>query len=468
MTTTLLAAVVLWSAAAPIGDPRPPSATAVAVMPFKNLNDDKELAWLSLGIAETTIADLRSGGRVVVERDQLDKALAEIALQGEKLNEDSRAAKAGRLVGASRVLLGGYQRAGNELRITARLVDVETGVVQDTAKVTGPMASVFSLQDDLVGALLKLPKKAPRKRPKNPETVLIAYQAYSQSLSTSSQAEKVDLLRRALDIDPEFTYALADLRALQARLDSYAKRTSDLLDQKSREQLAIALDDGKPVQERNLAAVQSMSALMQVYRWQALLDLATRLYEAKLPDDGMVHGRQFAAYSIFLALQTLKKSDMALQAGERFLQEYPGSAYAQGVQVQMRVAIEARHRTEENKKRAQKDLAADEFERSQKEKEGRLTPLLVRNWDFRRCSTLMSGELFVEAVAACREFADDYRASNDDDNLVKLSRWMLARAYVELGDFKAGDDEAKRLIEEYPTWAREMSVDTVRSMWPKP
>ena len=57
----------------------------VAVLPFKNLNDDGTNDWMTKGISETMVSDLRRIGNVqVVERDQLDRALTEILLEGAK------------------------------------------------------------------------------------------------------------------------------------------------------------------------------------------------------------------------------------------------------------------------------------------------------------------------------------------------------------------------------------------------
>src|SRR5579859_6123034 len=133
-------------------------------MPFKNLNADASVDWLKVGIAETMIWDLKKSGKLpVVERDQLDKAIAEITLQGAKSTEDSTAAQVGKMVGAKTVVVGGFQKAGKEIRITARYVAVETGVVLDTAKTTGPMSNIFALQDEITARLLgeNVPAKAP-------------------------------------------------------------------------------------------------------------------------------------------------------------------------------------------------------------------------------------------------------------------------------------------------------------------
>ena len=450
-----------------------PSASTLAVLPFKNLNAEPALDWLKLGVAETMISDLKSANRRVVERDQLDRALAEIALQGDKLDDESRAARAGRLVGASHVVVGGFQKAGAQVRFTARLVTVETGVVETTAKVTGALDDVFGLQDEIVGQLLKMPDAKRRPKPKQPQKTLAAYQAYAMSLQTSSDAEKIEQLRHALDLDPDFHYALTDLRALESRLDRYARKGEQIVDERTQKMLATVDDPSGTVDDRNMAAVTAMTSLMSQYRYGALLDVATRIYNKAPPAGAHVNAREYAGYYLFLSLMLLKKTDLALQAGERSLAEYPGGTFAQSIDLQMRAMIEQAHRHEDAVKRAAAELdqvAFDEREaaRDADKRKEPLSSARLRNFAFRRCSVLVQGERWLEGIAACKEFADAYKAADDSDNLVKLSRWLMARCFSELGRFTEADDEAKRLLDDSADWSHQNSVDVIRRTWPRP
>lgn len=451
-----------------------PAHDTLAVMPFANLNADAGIDWLRRGIAETMVADLREAKRPVVERDQLDRALAEIALQGGQLSDESRAARAGRLVGASAVVVGGYQRAGTQLRITARLVRVETGLVEQTAKVTGTMERVFSLQDQVVAQLLKLPGVKARPKPREPKKTLAAYEAYARSLQTSSDADKVEELRRALDLDPDFHYALVDLRALESRLNRYLKKSRALYDERTQAMLATFDNVEATPYDRHMAGIQAMTALMTQMRYAALLDVAVRVGETRLPDapapaPGVaLNAREFADYATFLSLTQLKRGDLALQAGERFLQRWPGSMYANAVDLQMRAAIEQRHRHDESVKRAAAELESLAFEEREREREGRLSAQLARTYAFRRCSTLTSGERWAEAVDACRDFQKAYGEAEDGDNLVKLAGFLICRSLAELGRFDEANDEALRLLDAHPAWAREQSIEMIRRTWPQP
>ncbi|HTY08321.1 MAG TPA: tetratricopeptide repeat protein [Candidatus Edwardsbacteria bacterium] len=129
--------------------------TVVAIMRFENLTGDSAMAWLGDGISETMTTKLSDvPGIVVIERLQLSQIMQEQALAQTGAIAESTAVKVGQLAGARTVVLGSVQRAGDQLRITARFVDVEHGTVAKSAEQTGAMAQLFTLEDQLALALL--------------------------------------------------------------------------------------------------------------------------------------------------------------------------------------------------------------------------------------------------------------------------------------------------------------------------
>ncbi len=124
-----------------------------AVLPFTNISRDTADDWLGDGFAETVAADLAaSPGVTVVGRDQVGSALT--GGTGETLDA-AAATRLGRSVGANWVVTGGFQRVGERLRITARLLDAGTGSVTDSVTADGTMDEVFDLQDQIVAGLLR-------------------------------------------------------------------------------------------------------------------------------------------------------------------------------------------------------------------------------------------------------------------------------------------------------------------------
>ena len=121
---------------------------AVLIVPFTNLSRQAADAWIGDGIAETVSSDLRNLGVRVVG----DEGAARDVRRGWP-PVDRELLRAGRRLGAQWMVAGGYQRVGDLLRITARLVDVETGAVRGSTRVDGALANLFDTQDRIVAAL---------------------------------------------------------------------------------------------------------------------------------------------------------------------------------------------------------------------------------------------------------------------------------------------------------------------------
>jgi TolB-like protein len=136
----------------PAPEAGPPRDGTFAVLLFTNISRNAADDWLGDGIAETVAADLAaSPGVAVVGRDRLDEGLVE---GGVSTNDAMAATELGRRVGAQWVVTGGYQRVGDRLRITARLVDAGAGVVADSVTADGTIDQVFELQDRIAESLL--------------------------------------------------------------------------------------------------------------------------------------------------------------------------------------------------------------------------------------------------------------------------------------------------------------------------
>ena len=117
-------------------------ARSVAVVPFSNISRDAADNWIGDGIAETVAVDLESlGTMVVIARDAVASPDA------------AAATRLGRDLGVGWVVTGGYQRVGQRLRITARLVDARTGLVAETLTTDGTLDEIFALQDRIVAGL---------------------------------------------------------------------------------------------------------------------------------------------------------------------------------------------------------------------------------------------------------------------------------------------------------------------------
>lgn len=450
----------------------------VAVMPFRNLSADSDLEWLSLGIAETMIADLRKSKSVqVVEREQIARALEEIKLQVEVGAEIASAARIGKIVGARTLVLGGYQRAGKQLRITARFVTVETGVVQDTAKVTGDIERIFVLQDQIVARLLGRTLNSAtsvdgKKRSTGQQTV-DAYRAYSRSLAATDDQQRAQLLRDAIKIDPSFSYALDDLDALEKRL-ARNRIESELAirDAVQTARAAFAAADITP-DERSKRAFALFAAETNAFKFRALIEDAARLREVDLPPQGTMTVREHADFYLFLGHHVLKQSDLALQYGERYLNSYPAGIFRITVETSMRYLMQELRLREEKRAEATQELAAIEEERARKlaqaTPENPVQPLMLAGLDSRRCAAVYQRHQYSAAIVECDQVARRYAQQSDPTirQLGAAARWCHLVSLYELGRFAEARTLAKQFADEYPEQARTYNPEAVMTAWPR-
>jgi DNA-binding winged helix-turn-helix (wHTH) protein/tetratricopeptide (TPR) repeat protein len=208
----------------PAGNARPSSASPVptgaaphaprgiAVLEFLNVTDDRDVAWLGTGLAETVTNDLRAlhDLRVI---DRVLIAAADRAGDG---------AGATRAAGGDLLVVGSFQRARDRLRVTARVIDVGTGEALVHAKADGEMAGVFDLQDEIVRQLIAglrlnvTPTAAARLRARETSS-LEAFRAATEgrtrleALDPDEVPAAIALFERAIEIDPAYATAYVGL-----------------------------------------------------------------------------------------------------------------------------------------------------------------------------------------------------------------------------------------------------------------
>ncbi len=175
---------------------------SIAVLPFEDLSQEKDQAWLGEGIAEeiinsiTAINDLKVIGRT--SSFQFKGKNMDAKAIGEKLNVGS-------------VLEGSIQRSGDEVRIIAKLVRVKDNFSIWSQRFEKKLQDIFAIQDTIAQNIvekLKLTLSAsekPRlvKQESDPE----AYTQYLRGLFIYKQekyAECLEYFLRAVQLDSGF------------------------------------------------------------------------------------------------------------------------------------------------------------------------------------------------------------------------------------------------------------------------
>lgn len=123
-----------------------PDKPSIAVMPFENLSGDKEQDYLADGITDTIITALSQTEQMfVIARD------ATFAYKGKPATPKEVA----EAFGVGNVLEGSFQKSGERVRISVRLIDALSGRQLWAGRYDRPMADIFAMQDDITGTIVE-------------------------------------------------------------------------------------------------------------------------------------------------------------------------------------------------------------------------------------------------------------------------------------------------------------------------
>lgn len=183
---------------------------SIAVLPFVNMTSDPEQEYFSDGISEEILNSLAA----VLELKVAGRT-SSFAFKGR--NEDLRAI--GDALGVSHILEGSVRKSGDQVRITAQLIQADNGFHLWSETYDRKLVDVFAIQDEISAEILKQLKlrllsdtvvvsDADRTSPRAYELFLKARQRiYGR---TGSEIEiAVKELDEVIAIDPEYAPAYA-------------------------------------------------------------------------------------------------------------------------------------------------------------------------------------------------------------------------------------------------------------------
>jgi adenylate cyclase len=200
----------------PIASPHPagslPDKSSIAVLPFANLSGDPEQEFFADGITEDIIT-LLSGWRAfpVIARTST------FTYKGRTVDIK----KVGEELGVRYIVEGSVRKSGNRVRVTAQLIQADTGHHIMAERCDRDLTNLFELQDEIVTAiaaaiepeLLKFERDRVAGRPDQDD----AYELYQRGLWHHYRQNKADnieaqqLFRIALAINPDYPQATAAL-----------------------------------------------------------------------------------------------------------------------------------------------------------------------------------------------------------------------------------------------------------------
>lgn len=186
---------------------------SIAVLPFANMSTDKEQEYFCDGIAEDILNDLTK-----IEEILVVSRTSSFAFKGK--TEDLR--DIGRKLNAGTILEGSVRKAGNRVRITAQLINVENGYHIWSERYDRELDDIFAIQDEIAESIVKAlrVKLGPRReldKGKAPTRNIDAYELYLRGRVFFHQSGKKglkfarELFSRAIEKDPNYALAYAGL-----------------------------------------------------------------------------------------------------------------------------------------------------------------------------------------------------------------------------------------------------------------
>lgn len=191
---------------------------SVAILPFKNVGNDREIDFYQFSLADAVITELARVRSLVVRPSSVI-----VKYQ----NKTVDAAEAGRDLSVDAILTATFLRAGDRLRVTAQLLDVRTSEILWSERIDADASDIIGVQDTIVqriveGLRLELSPDEKDELARKTTADAAATEEYlrgrdclAQFIYHTIQREHLDAsiehFRRALEIDPNFALAYSAL-----------------------------------------------------------------------------------------------------------------------------------------------------------------------------------------------------------------------------------------------------------------
>ncbi len=300
---------------------------AIAVLPFDNMSKDPDQEYFSDGISEDIITDLsKVSGLQVIARN------SSFAYKGRSV--DLR--MVGEELGVNFVLEGSVRRAGERVRITAQLINAETGGHVWADRYDRDLTDIFAVQDEvtfeIVNALkIKLTSREKANIAQVETTNLRAHECYMQlrgllffpGMDERIWRQAVAYGHEAIALDPSYAPAHAILSMMHL-LDYHNGWSND--------GSQIALDKCKRLLDRAIEldpdGLLSNHVFAAHARWTGRLDIAEKSIAKSLaisPDYAM---GLFTRGEIYVAAGKLQEAIVDLERAIRLNPSY-GHQYLQ-------------------------------------------------------------------------------------------------------------------------------------------
>jgi adenylate cyclase len=216
--------------------PALPDKPSIVVLPFTNMSGDPEQEYFSDGITEDIITELsRFRSLFVIARN------SSLHYKG----QSPRVQDVGHELGIHYVVEGSVRKAGNRVRITAQLVEAESGNHLWAERYDRDLENIFDVQDEVVQEIAasvpgQLNVAAMDRARRRPAESLSAYDCLLRGewlmFRDFTDRNVIPLFERAVEIDPQCARAYIQL----ARLHAYSFTQGVPVDEAARSAFPLA------------------------------------------------------------------------------------------------------------------------------------------------------------------------------------------------------------------------------------
>ena len=317
---------------------------AVAVLPFANLSGDPDQQYFSDGITEDIITELSRWRQLKVMSRNSSFRYRDSAIDVKQVRRD---------LGVDYVVEGSIRRMGDRIRVTAQLIDAESGSHVWAERYDRDLEELFAVQGEvvqtIVGTLVGRVQAAGAERAKRkPPSNLAAYDCVLRGLALpwgdpEADAEARRLYERAIELDPDYGLAHALLALMiyaewgtdpscpDAALDrafELAKRAVELDENESTCQIALGFIH---LMRRSFDLAEQYhrrAVEMNPSNPQHLADMGSLLVYLGRPDEGLewlnqarrvdpYFGPSWYWHHVGVAQMTARRYDEAIRAFSR-------------------------------------------------------------------------------------------------------------------------------------------------------
>lgn len=208
-----------------------PDRPSIAVLPFDNLSSRPDDRFFSDGITEDIIAGLSRFRTLFVVAHNSSFAFRD---QAQDL------AQIGRQLGVAYILEGSVRRSGERVRITARLIEAQSGQHLWAERYDRGLTEIFAVQDEVATAIVsmlvgQIQQSRIQKNFRHPTESLAAYDlclrgiAEFRSYAAGSNERASSLFEQAIARDPDYALAHAYSGMATAACHGYIEAPKDVI-----------------------------------------------------------------------------------------------------------------------------------------------------------------------------------------------------------------------------------------------